>query len=110
MGVSTHILDITRGRPAASIAVVLERKEGALFSAVAREETDEDGRIKAFSVPLFEAGVYRLTFDVGAYLKAQHGGGFYPEVQISFSVTAPSQHHHVPLLLSPFGYSTYRGS
>lgn len=106
--ITTHVLDTARGRPAAGVAVRLER-EGRLLGEGA---TDEDGRLRALlppGVPL-EPGAYRLTFGTGAYFRAQGIDAFYPRVQIDFEVRDGGQHHHVPLLLSPFGYSTYRGS
>jgi 5-hydroxyisourate hydrolase len=109
--VSTHVLDISRGRPAAGVAVTLERKDGAAFTAVKRGTTDADGRIKDL-VPEGElvAATYRVTFDTGAYFAAQGIEGFYPEAAIVFVVRDAAAHYHVPLLLSPYGYSTYRGS
>ena len=71
--------------------------------------TDADGRVKPLLADV-DTGVYRLTFDVRAYLQTQHAGGFFPEVQIVFEVASATEHYHVPLLLSPYGYSTYRGS
>jgi 5-hydroxyisourate hydrolase len=113
MGISTHILDVTRGKPAANVMLQLERfgKDGS-FWRVGGGVTDEDGRCKTLypqAIPML-AGAYRLTFAVGPYLDSAHGGGFYPEVSIVFEVKDAAQHYHVPLLLSPFGYSTYRGS
>ncbi|MCC6810518.1 MAG: hydroxyisourate hydrolase [Deltaproteobacteria bacterium] len=113
MGISTHILDVTRGKPAASVIVLLERygADGSYWR-VGSGETDTDGRCKTLypdALPMLP-GVYRLSFAVAPYLSAAHGGGFYPEVNIVFEVADAAQHYHVPLLLSPFGYSTYRGS
>ena len=110
--ISTHVLDTARGRPAAGIAIRLERMEGAGTALIGRGVTDEDGRVRTLvpdgaSIP---RGVYRLTFETGAYLASTHGRAFYPEVTVAFEVADPAEHHHVPLLLSPFGYSTYRGS
>lgn len=110
-GISTHVLDTARGRPAAGIPVLLERLDGTA-TEVGRGETDADGRVRAL-LPEgadVEAGLYRLTFETGPYLEASAGGGFYPEVSVIFRIAHGGQHHHVPLLLSPFGYSTYRGS
>jgi 5-hydroxyisourate hydrolase len=101
MSVSTHVLDAVRGRPAAGIAVSLLSAAGELASAV----TDRDGRAALIDADL-PAGVYRLRFAVEPYL----GQTFYPEVVVAFRVTDGDAHHHVPLLLSPFAYSTYRGS
>lgn len=99
-GITTHVLDTARGRPAAAMRVVLLRDDRILFEGV----TDNDGRARL--VDRAEAGTYRLTFDTGAY----NPGGFFPEVTIAFTIDDEQQHYHVPLLLSPFGYSTYRGS
>ena len=113
--ITTHVLDTARGRPAAGVAVVLEHGrvgEAGAWHEIGRGVTDADGRIKALLAPgvHLAAGVHRLTFATGAYFAAQDVAAFYPEVRITFVVTDPAQHHHVPLLLSPFGYSTYRGS
>lgn len=109
---TTHVLDTANGRPAAGLAVRLERRdEDDGFVPLASGVTNADGRITDLCVPaLFEAGVYRLTFDTGAWYAVRGERTFYPEASIVFEVTTPSEHHHVPLLLSPFGYSTYRGS
>lgn len=105
--VSTHVLDITQGRPAAGIAVRLEKKTEQGYSVLHDAMTDADGRVKEL-VPegQLEVGVYRITFDTAAYFPE----GFYPEASIVFQVREAGAHYHVPLLLSPFGYSTYRGS
>lgn len=109
-GLTTHVLDVGRGRPAAGVGVRLERRgaDGA-WKAVAEGRTDGDGRVRDFGVAL-EAGVHRLTFDIGPWYRAQGETNFHPEVPIVFEVRDPSEHHHVPLLLNRFGYSTYRGS
>ncbi|MFI9811991.1 hydroxyisourate hydrolase [Saccharothrix variisporea] len=96
--ISTHVLDAQRGRPAVGLAVRLEH-DG---ETVAQARTGEDGRITGW--PSDRAGVYRLVFDTGDFAP------FFPEVVLTFRVTEPGEHHHVPLLLSPFAYSTYRGS
>jgi len=111
-GITTHVLDTARGRPAAGLAVVLESEEAGAWREIGRGVTDADGRVKSLlpsGTPL-SAGAHRLTFATGPYFAAQHVTAFYPQVTIVFSVSEPTQHHHVPLLLSPFGYSTYRGS
>lgn len=110
--VSTHVLDIHRGRPAQGVPVTLERKvDAASYVRVKDGLTDPDGRVKDL-VPegTLEAGTYRITFDTGAYFAAQNLEGFYPEASIVFIVRDPNAHYHVPLLLSAHGYSTYRGS
>ena len=109
--ITTHVLDVSRGRPAAGIAVVLERVSAPPRSAESRASTDADGRVKSFApAPSLQAGTYRLTFEVGSYFAAAGIDAFYPRVVVEFEVSDPAQHHHVPLLISPFGYSTYRGS
>lgn len=108
MRITTHVLDTARGRPAAGVPVVLERAERLTWVEVGRGATDDDGRCKTLTPEgALRAGTWRLRFDTGAYLGA---GAFFPEVQIAFVVQDPAQHFHVPLLLSPYGYSTYRGS
>lgn len=99
---STHVLDTSAGRPAAGVHVVLETRDGRPLGAGV---TDADGRIAALGPEVLERGDYLLRFDTGAYLD-----GFYPEVVVVFTVADPGRHHHVPLLLSPYGYTTYRGS
>ena len=110
MGISTHILDTTLGRPAANVEVVLERRDPAgLWQHLASARTNADGRVPTLlDTPTL--GTYRLVFAVEAYLRAQHGSTFYPEVPVHFVVENAAAHYHVPLLLNPFGYSTYRGS
>lgn len=109
--ISTHVLDITRGRPAAGVPVTLEKKEGETYARVNAGSTDADGRVKEL-VPegKLTVGTYRITFDTGAYFTAQGVEGFYPEASIVFVIRDAAGHYHVPLLLSAFGYSTYRGS
>jgi 5-hydroxyisourate hydrolase len=99
---STHVLDTSRGRPAAGVAV---RLENALGEVLAEGVTDADGRVGRLGAEL-DLGAYVLRFDTGGYLGE---AAFYPEVAVAFRVAA-DEHHHVPLLLNPFGYSTYRGS
>lgn len=109
--VTTHVLDTSVGRPAAGVAVRLDRQAPAgVWVEVGRGVTDADGRVSTLLPGSLEAGFYRLTFDSGAYFRARNTAGFYPQVTIEFEVRDRDQHHHVPLLLSPFGYSTYRGS
>lgn len=106
MTLSTHVLDAARGRPAAGVRVRLETADG---TPLASGQTDADGRVASFAADL-GAGTHRLRFDTGAYFAATQQTGFYPEVVLTFEITEPEQHYHVPLLLSPFAYSTYRGS
>ena len=105
-GITTHVLDTSCGRPAAGVPVVLERAMSAGWERVGRATTDADGRASGLLASPPEPGRYRLTFDTGSYLAA----GFYPEVSVTFEVSSDEEHYHVPLLLSPFGYSTYRWS
>jgi 5-hydroxyisourate hydrolase len=111
--ISTHVLDTSSGRPAAGVGVVLERQgpNGEMLH-VSRARTDTDGRVRELipGAMDLEAGTYRLTFETGAYFETIDAPGFYPRVSVLFTVRDPTQHHHVPLLLSPYGYSTYRGS
>ena len=111
--ITTHVLDTARGRPAADVPVTLEvRADDGVWALVGRGLTDADGRLRTL-VPAgaaIEARVYRITFDTEAYFNTVGVTGFYPEVSIVFRVRSASEHHHVPLLLNPSGYSTYRGS
>ena len=111
-GITTHVLDTARGRPAAGVPVTLEAKNEEGWRVVGRGRTDADGRLRDLlpEGSALAAGDYRLTFDAGAYLAAAGAEGFYTEVSVSFVVRDPAAHYHVPLLLSPYGYTTYRGS
>jgi 5-hydroxyisourate hydrolase len=105
---STHVLDTAVGRPAQGIRVTLERADDVVGSGV----TDADGRVRDLlkkDVPLNQ-GSYRLTFYVGEYFSKAGRETFFPEIVIDFRIGGGAEHYHVPLLLSPFGYSTYRGS
>ncbi len=107
--ISTHVLDTSLGRPAAGVGIVLSRVESGVPAEVARAVTNADGRVASFDGAL-EAGRYRLTFDVAPYFAGTSRMSFYAEITVDFVVAAEAQHYHVPLLLSPYGYSTYRGS
>jgi 5-hydroxyisourate hydrolase len=110
--ISTHVLDTSLGRPAAGIPITLEkRQDDGQYNELSSGTTDEDGRIGEL-VPkgTLTVGTYRITFDTGSYFEAQNLEGFYPQASIVFIVRKAEQHYHVPLLLNPFGYSTYRGS
>lgn len=109
--ISTHVLDIHRGRPAAGVPVTLERKDGDAFTRLEQATTDADGRVTEL-VPegQLTSGTYRIIFDTGTYFAGQNVEGFYPEASIVFIVRDAASHYHVPLLLSAHGYSTYRGS
>jgi 5-hydroxyisourate hydrolase len=108
--ITTHVLDTSRGRPAVGVPVALERAVDSAWQPVGRGTTDADGRVRDLLASPPEAGHYRLVFDTGAYFRAVGEAGFYPEVSVTFVVGHAEEHYHVPLLLSPFGYSTYRGS
>jgi 5-hydroxyisourate hydrolase len=111
MTLSTHVLDANSGRPAPNVALTLHRRaETGTWEPVGEGVTDDDGRCRTLAPEGLRAAIYRLEFDTGAYFVATGQKGFYPEVSIVFEVTEPTRHHHVPLLLSPFAYSTYRGS
>lgn len=109
-GITTHVLDTSRGCPAAGVPVLLERAVGSGWQPAGRDTTDADGRASDLLTTAPGDGRYRLTFDTGAYFRAAGETGFYPEVSVTFVVGHGEEHCHVPLLLSPFGYSTYRGS
>jgi 5-hydroxyisourate hydrolase len=105
---STHVLDTAAGEPAAGVPVSLEILREGDWEPIGQGVTDADGRLDELAAVLVE-GTYRIRFDTAAYFAASGTKTFYPEVTVVF-VTEPGRHHHVPLLLSPFGYSTYRGS
>jgi 5-hydroxyisourate hydrolase len=105
VSLSTHVLDTTLGAPAAGVAVRLEGAGGTLAEAV----TDADGRVRELAAELDE-GTHRIVFDTAGYFASAGRETFYPEVTVTFTVTDPRRHHHVPLLLSPYSYSTYLGS
>jgi 5-hydroxyisourate hydrolase len=112
-GVTTHVLDTSIGRPAADVPVTLERHtDGEAWLPLGHGKTDADGRLRDLLPPhaAIEPGLYRLTFYTGAYFASRAVDGFYPSVQVLFEIRNAADHHHVPLLLSPYGYSTYRGS
>jgi 5-hydroxyisourate hydrolase len=111
--VSTHVLDTTQGRPAAGVAVLLEQRHASgKWMRVSSSQTDQDGRCSQLLPDGKELseGEYRLTFDTGQYFKTQGTPGLYPLVEITFQVRGGESHFHLPLLLSPNGFTTYRGS
>ena len=111
--VTTHVLDTARGRPAEGLAVVLELFQGGLsWVELGRGVTNAEGRITTLlpSGAVLAAGIYRLSFATAGYFASLGVDGFFPEVQVSFRIDDPAGHYHVPLLLSPYGYTTYRGS
>ena len=112
MGVSSHILDTTRGQPATSVPVSLAHWLDGDWSVLNDMLTDEDGRLKHLlpAEMSLRTGVYRARFNTAAYYEAQGVDGLYPYVDIVFEVKSPHQHYHIPLLLTANGYTTYRGS
>jgi 5-hydroxyisourate hydrolase len=112
VSLSTHVLDTAAGRPAARVDVRLSRHDGSAWIEVSRHSTNDDGRVAALvagGTPL-ATGTYRLTFDVGPYFERLRVESFYGAIVIDFVVRDAGAHYHVPLLVSPYGYSTYRGS
>jgi len=110
--ITSHVLDASRGKPAQGITIVLERNTGDKWVELARAETNADGRVPDLwkeGMKLEEA-VYKLTFETQKYFQNLGTKAFYPVVPIIFEIQDAAQHYHVPLLLSPFSYSTYRGS
>lgn len=112
MTISTHVIDTSIGRPASAVAVHLLRQQGSNWIEVFRGETNADGRVPALlpDGASAEAGAYRLTFDVSGYFERQDMESFYTTIAIDFTLRGKEAHYHVPLLVSPYGYSTYRGS
>jgi 5-hydroxyisourate hydrolase len=118
--ITTHVLDTALGRPAAGLPVRLEHVGDAGCTEIASATTGSDGRIADLGPAQLEPGTYRLVFGTAAYAAVAHSTAayttgqqqppFFPEVAVTFTVLDGTQHYHVPLLLSPFGYSTYRGS
>jgi 5-hydroxyisourate hydrolase len=110
--ITTHVLDTALGKPAAALDVQLAVLDAdGEYKPLARRATNADGRVlDLLTAGALSRGTYRLTFETGAYFAASQRASFYPRVEIVFQVSAPDEHHHVPLLLSPHGYTTYRGS
>ncbi len=111
--ITTHVLDTNRGRPANGVRVELEARDSSgSWRQIGHGTTDGDGRLRTLmpdGVPV-EPGAYRLTFDTGEYFARRGVAAFYPRVTVEFTTAAGEAHYHVPLLISPFGYTTYRGS
>lgn len=108
--ITTHVLDTGSGKPAAGVAVTLDMLDAGRWVRIAAGATDDDGRAKSLGPDRLDSGTYRLGFDTGAYYAAAGTETFFPEVSLIFAVSRAQSHYHVPLLLSPFAYSTYRGS
>jgi 5-hydroxyisourate hydrolase len=110
--ITTHILDVSTGVPARGVAVKLERQTAEDWEVIGQGQSDHDGRLRDLLAPgtALQTGDYRLTFETEAYFNEKQIQSFYPQVTVTFIVRDAARHYHVPLLLSPFGYSTYRGS
>jgi 5-hydroxyisourate hydrolase len=112
-GISTHVLDTARGKPAGDVPLLLERSEASdRWRVIGEGRTDQNGRCAQLlnAGEKLTAGSYRISFDTKSYFTSQKIDGLYPLVQVQFTVRAGEEHYHIPLLLSPNGYSTYRGS
>ena len=111
-GITTHVLDTSIGKPASGVPVILEIHSGEGWKLLGEGLTDADGRLRTLLPPdtPLQAETYRLTFDTGTYFAAREVDAFFPVATIVFTIPDVAAHYHVPLLLSPFGYSTYRGS
>jgi 5-hydroxyisourate hydrolase len=110
-GITTHVLDVARGRPAAGLRVAVDLQEGDGWTPVGGGTTDADGRVPGLVAGgALRPGVHRVTFFTGDWFAAERLAGFYPLVTVVCEIRDPAAHYHVPLLLSPYGYSTYRGS
>jgi 5-hydroxyisourate hydrolase len=111
MGLSTHILDTALGRPAANVPLALFQQTASGWQPIGEGVTDADGRCKTLLGPnTLQAAVYKIRFDTAHYYGLQNLTGLYPSVEIAFTITDPTQHYHIPLLLTANGYTTYRGS
>lgn len=111
MGLSTHVLDTFLGRPAGGIPVILYQEENKVWVEIGSGITDKDGRCGTLlAEQALEISTYRVRFDTGMYFEQQATLSLYPFVEVVFTVREPDQHYHIPLLLSPNGYTTYRGS
>ena len=110
MTISTHVLDTSLGRPASGVAIALHRRQETSWIEIFAGTTDGDGRVPALRDVAVDAGAFRLTFDVGRYFHDKGVESFYIVIAVDFVIRAADAHSHVPLLVSPFGYSTYRGS
>ena len=106
--ISTHILDTHKGEPARDVKVLLQKQDGSSWDELGNDTTNTDGRI-VFDIPK-EKGIYRLVFQVESYFENDNQEHFFPEVPVIFNIQNTERKYHVPLLLNPYGFSTYRGS
>lgn len=110
--ITTHVLDTSKGSPAAGIVIKLEKQAGNTWLSLGSGATNSDGRVADLlsADHVLDKGIYRLIFETASYFSAQNIKAFYPHVSVVFEIVNTEQHYHVPLLLNPYGYSTYRGS
>lgn len=108
-GISTHVLDVANGAPAVGVKVRVERLSDGAWELIGDGETDPDGRCRDLGQAI-ALGVYRLSFDSGSYFATSNRPTLYPEIAVSFQVNEAGGRYHIPVLLSPFGYTTYRGT
>jgi len=108
--ITTHVLDVSIGKPATKVNYSLEYLSENKWNSISLGATDHDGRVRDLCTSPIKEGTYRITFQTNDYFKAKGLKCFYPSVQIVFEITNRDEHYHVPLLLSPYGFSTYRGS
>lgn len=110
--ITTHVLDTSTGRPAVGMKIGLSSKAEGVDSwrSIGSADTNADGRATTLMQTAGEPGIYRLTFHTGEYYRSRGTETFYPVVSVEFAVTSATEHYHVPLLINPFGYSTYRGT
>lgn len=110
MSLSTHVLDTTAGMPARGVAVVVDRWQDEGWGRLTEAKTDQDGRVEDLIAGQLEPGEHRIVFAIGAWYRKVGTDTIWTDITITFDVTEPEEHLHVPLLLSPHGYTTYRGS
>lgn len=108
--ITTHVLNTSQGRPGQGIKVQLEGRNSGDWHVLGEGVTDQDGRITTLHPAHLQEGQYRLTFHLEDYFKSQNLSCFYPQAQVIFNLDCPNEHYHIPLLLNPYGYTTYRGS
>ncbi len=109
--ITTHVLDVSCGKPAANISCKLERLNSqSQWEKIGEGVTNQDGRVDTLLSSPINKGIYRIEFLTKPYFEQKKTNSFYPSVTVHFEIVSPEEHYHVPLLLSPYGYSTYRGS
>ena len=110
--ISTHILDTACGTPASGVSITLTKHDGSQWQAIGSGKTNKDGRVPDLCKdhPNLTVGTYKMHFETKPYFATRNDPVFYPYAEVVFIIDQRQQHYHIPLLLSPFGYSTYRGS